>query len=99
MKKIVMLGLIVSLFPVMGYAHDIGKTHEHIAPPTWEERQAKIKTIVDAEIERRHELEIQRIKSEVYAKELRLKASNMIVSAYATNRNKITQENTASASA
>jgi len=101
--KKILIGMLVALvlLPVTSYAHVLGEEHDHVVQPTWEERQAKIKAIVDAELEHIRAVRLEQAKAETYARAALLESPRIYVSSYATSRNNITntlsQENTASA--
>ncbi len=88
MKKLLLVVLMLSLVPVMSYAHD----------EAWEERQAKIKAIVDSRIAHLREIEVEAAKARVLAQERLLEAQNIYVSSFASNKTEVstssTQENT-----
>lgn len=57
-------------------------TSAHGCPENWEDRQAKIKAIIDAEVERAHELKLEEKKIEVLGRLKELGASKTYVRNY-----------------
>lgn len=59
---------------------------------TYEERYEKQKAIVDAQLQRQHELQVEQVKAEVLGRLALLESTKVNVSASASNRTEVRQE-------
>jgi len=87
--RYLLMGIVFMLCANSGFAHPVDKEHD-----AYHARLERTKKIVDAEVQRAHELKIAREANEIYAQQLRLQATRVNAYARSSNLNQILLHNT-----